>query len=46
MKFNKGDYLAGEEGKVIAPGTKLTANVDELLAGLIKWQEVSLSSNA
>jgi hypothetical protein len=39
MKFNKGDYLAGEEGKVIAPGTKLTANVDELLAGLIKWQD-------
>ena len=39
LKFSKGDYLAGEEGKVIAPGTRLTANVDELLAGLIKWQD-------
>jgi len=39
LKFSKGDYLAGEEGKVITPGTQFTANCDELLAGYIKWQD-------
>ena len=39
MKFSKGDYLAGEEGKAIETGTAVTANLDELLAGWIKWKE-------
>ena len=39
MKFSKGDYLAGEEGKAIETGTTVTANLDELLAGWIKWKE-------
>jgi hypothetical protein len=38
LKFSKGDYLAGEEGKLIAPGTKFTANLDEMLVGWIKWE--------
>ena len=45
MKFSKGDYLAGEEGKAIETGTTVTANLDELLAGWIKWKDWSLSSN-
>jgi len=38
LKFSKGDYLVGEEGKVLKTGTKFTANLDELLVGWIKWQ--------
>lgn len=38
MKFSKGDYLAGEEAKPIEIGTTVTANVDELMCGWIRWQ--------
>jgi hypothetical protein len=38
LKFAKGDYIAGENN-IIEPGTQFTANVDEFLAGWIKWQE-------
>src|SRR5262245_20111573 len=37
LRFSKGDYLAGEEGKEIPNGSIFTANVDELLAGWVKW---------
>jgi hypothetical protein len=37
LRFSKGDYVAGEEGKEIPVGSIFTANVDELLAGWIKW---------
>jgi len=37
LRFSKGDYVAGEEGKEIPEGSTFTANVDELLAGWIKW---------
>jgi len=37
LRFSKGDYLAGEEGKEIPNGSTFTANLDELLAGWIKW---------
>jgi hypothetical protein len=37
MKFSKGDFLAGEEGKEIAEGTTFTANLDELMIGVVKW---------
>src|SRR5262245_14317654 len=37
LRFSKGDYVAGEEGKEIHLGSIFTANVDELLAGWIKW---------
>ena len=33
LRFSKGDYVAGEEGKEITKGATFTANVDELLAG-------------
>jgi hypothetical protein len=37
LRFSKGDYVAGEEGKEIPNGSTFTANVDELLAGWVKW---------
>jgi len=37
LRFSKGDYIAGEEGKQIPQGSTFTANVDELLAGWVKW---------
>jgi hypothetical protein len=37
LRFSKGDYVAGEEGKEILKGSTFLANVDELLAGWIKW---------
>ena len=37
LRFSKGDYVAGEEGKEITKGSTFTANVDELLAGWVKW---------
>ena len=39
LRFSKGDYLAGEEGKEITKGATFTANVDELLAGWNKWSD-------
>jgi hypothetical protein len=37
MKFSKGDFLAGEDGHEIAEGTAFTANLDELMAGWVRW---------
>jgi hypothetical protein len=37
LRFSKGDYVSGEESKEIPIGSVFTANVDELLAGWIKW---------
>ena len=39
MKFSKGDYIAGETGEPIKIGTTVTANLDEMLVGWIKWKE-------
>jgi hypothetical protein len=39
LKFSKGDYLAGEEGAVVPPGTIVTANVAELLVGWVRWAD-------
>ena len=39
LRFTKGDYLAGEEGREIPKGSTFTANVDELLAGWNKWSD-------
>ena len=36
-KFSKGDYV-GEDSKTIEIGTVVTANVDELMVGWIRWQ--------
>jgi hypothetical protein len=37
FRFNKGEYLAGEENEAVALGTKFTVAADELLAGQIRW---------
>jgi hypothetical protein len=37
LRFSKGDYFAGESGMEIPVGTTVTVNVDELMAGWIKW---------
>jgi hypothetical protein len=38
LRFDKGDYIAGEAKELINPGTQMIAALDELLAGWIKWQ--------
>jgi hypothetical protein len=38
LKFSKGDFIAGEDGRDIKAGTVFTANLDELMAGYIKWE--------
>lgn len=37
LKFSKGDWLAGEDEEELPPGTKLVANMDQLMVGWIKW---------
>jgi hypothetical protein len=37
LRFSKGDFLVGEEAEEIAPGSVLTANLDGLLTGWIRW---------
>jgi hypothetical protein len=39
LRFTKGDYLAGEGGKTIAEGTVVTASVDELMDGWVRWSD-------
>jgi len=39
LRFSKGDYIYGENGQVMPEGTELTANVDELTAGFVRWRE-------
>ena len=37
LKFNKGDYLAGENEDEVEEGTQLVANMDQFMVGWIKW---------
>jgi hypothetical protein len=39
LKFNKGDWLVGQNGDMMEPGTQLVANMNELLVGWIKWKD-------
>jgi hypothetical protein len=38
LKFSKGDFLAGQDNREIAVGTRLVANMDSLEIGWIKWE--------
>jgi hypothetical protein len=38
LKFNKGDYLAGETAETIPVGTKVTVGMDLLLVGWVRWE--------
>jgi len=39
LKFSKGDFLAGQDEDEVPAGTEFVANMDELLAGWIRWEE-------
>jgi len=39
LKFSKGDWSAGEAAEPIEEGTFFTANMDELLAGWVRWKD-------
>jgi hypothetical protein len=39
LKFNKGDYLAGQEEEEIPVGTKLVLNPEGIMTGWVKWQD-------
>jgi hypothetical protein len=39
LKFSKGDYLYGQDNEELPIGTKLIANMDQMLVGWIKWQD-------
>jgi hypothetical protein len=38
LKFNKGDYLAGQNNREIPIGTRLIANMDSLEIGWVRWE--------
>jgi hypothetical protein len=37
LKFSKGDYTSGINSQIVPLGTVLTANLDELMAGWVRW---------
>lgn len=37
LKFSKGDWLFGQDDEEMKAGTKLVANIPELMVGWIKW---------
>jgi hypothetical protein len=39
LKFSKGDWTAGQSNEEIPDGTEFVANMDELMAGWIRWSE-------
>jgi hypothetical protein len=38
LRFSKGDFLAGQEDEQVPEGTEFIANMDEMLAGWIRWE--------
>jgi hypothetical protein len=38
LKFSKGDFVAGQNNRTIAIGTRLIANMDSLKVGWMKWE--------
>ena len=39
LKFNKGDWMYGQEGNEFPVGKKMIANMDQLLLGWIRWED-------
>ena len=37
LKFSKGDYYAGINNQTVPAGTMFTVNMDELMAGWVRW---------
>jgi len=40
LKFSKGDWMAGEYNEQIPDGTEFVVNMDELLFGWVRWQDM------
>lgn len=40
LKFSKGDWVAGEENADVEEGTQFIANMDQLLVGWVRWQDL------
>lgn len=39
LKFSKGDWLVGQDGREVKPGTKFVAVMDQLSVGWVKWED-------
>ena len=39
LRFTKGDFLAGQDDEEVPVGTQFVANMDEMLAGWIRWEQ-------
>lgn len=39
LKFSKGDWLAGRNADVVPMGTRLIANMDDLMVGWVRWSD-------
>lgn len=39
LKFNKGDWLAGQNNDELDAGTRMIAAMDELMIGWLKWED-------
>jgi hypothetical protein len=39
LKFTKGDWVAGENSKVVPEGTEFTIYMSEILAGWVRWED-------
>jgi hypothetical protein len=39
LRFNKGDWLIGQDDTEVPPGTQFVANIPELLRGWVRWQD-------
>lgn len=39
LRFNKGDFLAGQDEKEIPLGTILVANMDQIMVGWVRWED-------
>lgn len=39
LKFSKGDFVAGQDNEPVELGTKLIANMDQLLVGWQRWED-------
>lgn len=40
MRFSTGDYLVGQDNEEIERGTRLIANMDNLLVGWVRWEDM------
>jgi hypothetical protein len=39
LKFAKGDWVAGEDGRAVPEGTEFTVYMSEILAGWVRWED-------